>query len=80
MLGNYWEMVVFSSWDSDEVQECKVFLSGFGLVVVEGHRTLIMLEKEKISKPKHNPILAGENKRLLSECGMEVKRRCGIES
>lgn len=30
MQGNYWEMVVFSPWDSDEVQEYEVFLSGLG--------------------------------------------------
>lgn len=31
MQGNYWEMVLLAPWDSDEVQECKVFPGGLDI-------------------------------------------------
>ena len=75
MQGNYWEIVLLAPWDSDEVQECKVFPGGLdiGSECRRGSQDPHRVRNEKKNPTKHNFILAEENKRVLNECGMEGK-------
>lgn len=80
MQGNYWEMVLPAAWDSDKVQECKVFPCG--LDVRSEHRwgSQDPHPVRKNKPAKHNLILTEESKKLPSECSMEGKRGFGMQS